>query len=79
MLEIVLLLFINLIRRTYYVYKILFVSSKVKERADGSLMISTSKGLSHAKRIAKSRFKTYGYKGRIVNIHPFNVKTASIA
>lgn len=56
-----------------------FVSSRLKERADGSLMISTSKGLSHAKRIAKSRFETYGYKGRIVNIHPFNVKTASIA
>lgn len=56
-----------------------FVSSRLKERADGSLMISTSKGLSHAKRIAKFRFKTYGYKGRIVNIHPFNVKTASIA
>ena len=52
-----------------------FVSSRLKERANGSLMISTSKGLSHA----KSRFKTYGYKGRIVNIHPFNVKTASIA
>ena len=56
-----------------------FVSSRLKERADGSLMISNSKGLSHAKRIAKSRFKTYSYKGRIVNIHPFNVKTASIA
>ena len=56
-----------------------FVSSRLKERADGSLMISTSKGLTHAKKIAKSRFKTYGYKGRIANIHPFNVKTASIA
>jgi hypothetical protein len=53
-----------------------FVSSRLKERTDESLMISTSKGLSHAKRIAKSRFKTYGYKGRIVNIHPFNVKTS---
>ena len=56
-----------------------FVSSRLKERADGSLMISTSKGLNHAKQIAKSRFKTYGYKGRIVNIHPFSVNTASIA
>lgn len=56
-----------------------FVSSRLKERADGSLMISTSKGLNHAKQIAKSRFKTYGYKGRIVNIHPFNVNAASIA
>ena len=56
-----------------------FVSSRLKERRDGYLMISTSKGLNHAKQIAKSRFKTYGYKGRIVNIHPFNVKTASIA
>ena len=56
-----------------------FVSSRLKERANGSLMISTSKGLNHAKQIAKSRFKTYGYKGRIVNIHPFNVNAASIA
>lgn len=61
-------------RTRYY-----FVSSRIKERADGSLMISTSKDLTHAKKIAKSRFKTYGYKGRIVNIHLFNVKTASIA
>ena len=56
-----------------------FVSSRLKERADGSLMISTSKGLNHAKQIAKSRFKTYGYKGKIVNIHPFSVNAASIA
>ena len=56
-----------------------FVSSRLKERADGSLMISTSKGLNHAKQIAKSRFKIYGYKGRIVNIHPFSVNVASIA
>ena len=56
-----------------------FVSSRLKERADGSLMISTSKGLNHAKQIAKSRLKTYGYKGRIVNIHPFSVNAASIA
>ena len=56
-----------------------FVSSRIKERADGSLMISTSKGLTHAKKIANSRFKAYGYKGRIVNIHPFSVKSVSIA
>lgn len=56
-----------------------FISSRLKERADGILMISTSMGLNHAKKIAKSRFKTYGYKGEIVNIHPFNVKSASIA
>ena len=56
-----------------------FVSSRLKERADGSLMISTSKGLNHAKKIAKSRFKTYGYKGRIVNIYPFSVNATSIA
>ena len=61
------------------VTKYYFISNRVKERRDGSLMISTSMGLNHAKKIAKSRFKTYGYKGRIVNIHPFNVKSASIA
>lgn len=34
-----------------------FVSTRVKERADGYLMISTSKGLTHAKNIAKSVFR----------------------
>lgn len=61
------------------VTKYYFVSSKANERVDGSLMISTSMGLNHAKRIAKSRFKTYGYKGRIVNTHSSSGKTASIA
>ena len=54
------------------VTKYYFVSSKLKERADGSLMISTSKGLNHAKKLAKKRFQMYGYKGRLVNIHPFS-------
>ena len=53
--------------------KYYFVSTRIKERKDGYLMISTSKGLTHAKRIAKSRFKTYGYKGRVVSIYPFSV------
>lgn len=61
------------------VTKYYFISNRVKERRDGSLMISTSMGLNHAKKLAKSRFKTYGYKGKIVNIQPFNVKSASIA
>lgn len=59
------------------IVKYYFVSSKLKERADGSLMISTSMGLNHAKKIAKSRFKTYGYKGKVVNIRPFNVNANS--
>ena len=49
-----------------------FVSTRVKERADGYLMISTSKGFNHAKNIAKKRFQMYGYKGRIISIHPFS-------
>ena len=49
-----------------------FVSNRVKERVDGYLMISTSKGLNHAKNIAKKRFQMYGYKGRVLNIHPFS-------
>ncbi len=49
-----------------------FVSNRVKERRDGYLMISTSKGLTHAKKIAKKRFQMYGYKGRVLNIHPFS-------
>ena len=35
-------------------------------------MVSTSKDINHAKKIAKSRFKSYGYKGKVVNIHPFS-------
>ena len=53
--------------------KFYFVSTRVKERADGYLMISTSKGFIHAKNIAKQRFKMYGYKGRVVSIYPFSV------
>ena len=49
-----------------------FVSNRVKERADGYLMISTSKGINHAKKIAKKRFQMYGYKVRVINIHPFS-------
>ena len=53
--------------------KFYFVSTRVKERADGYLiMISTSKGFNHAKNIAKKRFQMYGYKGRVINIHPFS-------
>lgn len=50
-----------------------FVSNRFKERRDGYLMISTSKGLTHAKNIAKKRFQMYGYKGRVVTIYPFSV------
>ena len=52
--------------------KYYFVSNRVKERSDGYLMISTSKGFNHAKNIAKKRFQMYGYKGRVINIHPFS-------
>ena len=53
--------------------KYYFVSTRVKERRDSYLMISTSKGLTHAKKIAKKRFQMYGYKGRVVSIYPFSV------
>lgn len=53
--------------------KYYFVSNRIKERAYGYLMISTSKGLTHAKKIAKKRFQMYGYKGRVVSIYPFSV------
>lgn len=54
------------------VTKYYFVSSKANERDGSYLMISTSKDINHAKKIAKSRFKSYGYKGKVVNIHPFS-------
>lgn len=50
-----------------------FVSTRVKERRDGYLMISTSMGLNHARKLAKKRFQMYGYKGRVVSIYPFSV------
>ena len=53
--------------------KFYFVSTRVKERRDGYLMSITSKGLTHAKKIAKKRFQMYGYKGRVVSIYPFSV------
>ena len=55
--------------------KYYFVSNRVKERADGYLMISTSKGFNHAKNIAKKRFQMYGYKGRVVitNLFVFGI------
>ena len=53
--------------------KFYFVSNRVKDRRDGYLMISTSKGPTHARKIAKKRFQMYGYKGRVVVIHPFSV------
>ena len=49
-----------------------FVSSKANERDGSYLMVSTSKDINHAKKIAKSRFKSYGYKGKVVNIHSFS-------
>lgn len=52
--------------------KYYFISNRVKERRDGSLMISTSMGFNHAKKLAKKRFQMYGYKGRLVNIHQFS-------
>ena len=55
------------------VTKYYFVSTRVKERRDGYHMISTSKRLNNAKKIANSRFKLYGYKGRVLNIHPFSI------
>lgn len=58
------------------VTKYYFISNRVKERRYGSLMISTSKGFTHAKKIAKKRFQMYGYKGRVLNIHPFNVSSS---
>lgn len=53
--------------------KFYFVSNRIKERKDGYLMISTSKGLTHARKMAKKRFQMYGYKGRVIVIHPFSV------
>ena len=55
------------------VTKYYFISNRVKESRDGSLMISTSMGLNHARKLAKKRFQMYGYKGKLINIYPFSV------
>lgn len=52
--------------------KYYFISNRIKECRDGFLMISTSMGFNHAKKLAKKRFQMYGYKGRLINIHPFS-------
>ena len=49
-----------------------FVSSKANERDGSYLMVSTSKDINHAKKIAKSRFKSYDYKGKPISIYPFS-------
>lgn len=58
------------------VTKYYFVSDRVKERGDGSLMISTSMGLNHARKLAEKRFQMYGYKGKLINIYPFSVNVS---
>lgn len=60
------------------VTKYYFISNRVKECRDGSLMISTNMGLSHARKIAKKRFQMYGYKGRVLNIHPFSTTERAV-
>lgn len=74
MLEIVLLLFVVQLKQGELmgITKYYFVSTRDNESADGYLMVSTSKGLTHAKKIAEKRFQEYGYKGRVVNIYPFS-------
>lgn len=54
------------------VTKYYFISNRVKERRDVSLMISTSMGINHARKLAKKRFQMYGYKRRLINIYPFS-------
>lgn len=50
-----------------------FVSSRTKDGMNGSMMISTSKSFTEAKRIVKAKFKSYGYKGKPVHVVPFAV------
>lgn len=49
-----------------------FTSSHTKERAEGYVFISTSKDEAYAKKLAKARFKIYGYKGRPIRITPLS-------
>lgn len=55
------------------VTKYYFISTRDKESRDGSLMISTSMGLTHARKLAEKRFQMYGYKGKLISIYPFSV------
>uniref|UniRef100_A0AAU8MHP5 Uncharacterized protein n=1 Tax=Geladintestivirus 4 TaxID=3233136 RepID=A0AAU8MHP5_9CAUD len=52
--------------------KYFFTSSRAKERTEGYIFISTSKDEAYARKLAKSRFKSYGYKGRVIRIYPYS-------
>lgn len=51
--------------------KYFFRSNNGDDCMTGVMLVSTSKNLEAAKRIAKDKFKTYGYKGRPIHCVPF--------
>lgn len=51
--------------------KYFFRSNNGNDRMTGAMLVSTSKNLEAARKIAKTKFKTYGYKGRPIHCIPF--------
>lgn len=44
----------------------------------GAMLISTSKGLNYAKKLAQRKFKEYGYIGKACVIKPFNIAVIAL-
>lgn len=51
--------------------KYFFRSNNGNDSMTGAMLVSTSKNLEAARRIAKAKFKTYGYKGKPIHCIPF--------
>lgn len=49
-----------------------FASNKGTDLMTGPMLVSTSKGYAYAKRIAKRKFKEYGYKGKVIHVVPLS-------
>lgn len=55
-----------------------FRSNNAMDLMLGAMMISTSKGLNYAKRLAKMKFKEYGYVGKVCSVKPFSIAVVAL-
>lgn len=55
-----------------------FRSNNAMDLMLGAMMISTSKGLNYAKRLAKMKFKEYGYVGKVCSVKPFTLAVIAL-
>ncbi len=59
--------------------KYFFRSNNSMDLMLGAMMISTSKGLAYAKKLAKTKFKEYGYVGKACTVKPFSLMIVVLA